>query len=38
MSGSAVAMMIVAMTVVWGGLITAVLLLRRHPEEREDAA
>ncbi|MCI0386035.1 methionine/alanine import family NSS transporter small subunit [Streptomyces sp. CNQ085] len=33
MSAGAVVMMIVAMAVVWGGLLAAVLRLRGHTEE-----
>ncbi|MFP8964088.1 methionine/alanine import family NSS transporter small subunit [Streptomyces nanhaiensis] len=33
MSAGAVAMMIVAMVVVWGGLLAAILKLRGHTEE-----
>ena len=36
MSTSAVVMMIVAMVVVWGGLIAAILKLRGHPDPPED--
>ncbi|MEI7033621.1 methionine/alanine import family NSS transporter small subunit [Streptomyces pratensis] len=32
MSASAIVMMIIAILIVWGGLITAILRLRRHPE------
>ncbi|MGW8060708.1 methionine/alanine import family NSS transporter small subunit [Streptomyces ziwulingensis] len=35
MSTSAIIMMIVAMLIVWGGLITAILRLRKHPEPPE---
>ncbi|UCM87831.1 methionine/alanine import family NSS transporter small subunit [Streptomyces marincola] len=34
MSASAIVMMIVTMAVVWGGLIAAVVRLRRHPDEQ----
>lgn len=37
MSTGAVVMMIVAVAVVWGGLLLAVLRLRRHPEPTEPA-
>ncbi|CAL9400542.1 MULTISPECIES: methionine/alanine import family NSS transporter small subunit [Streptomyces] len=33
MSAGAVVMMIVAMVVVWGGLLAAILKLRGHTEE-----
>ncbi|MTE18727.1 methionine/alanine import family NSS transporter small subunit [Streptomyces sp. TRM43335] len=33
MSAGAVVMMIVAMLVVWGGLLAAILKLRGHPDE-----
>jgi hypothetical protein len=33
MSASAIVMMIVSITLLWGGLVAAVLHLRRHPEE-----
>lgn len=36
MSAGAIVMMIVAITVVWGGLAASVLLLRRFPEQSED--
>lgn len=32
MSTSAIIMMIIAMLIVWGGLIAAILRLRKHPE------
>ncbi|WP_129842556.1 methionine/alanine import family NSS transporter small subunit [Streptomyces sp. RFCAC02] len=32
MSASAIVMMIIAMVVVWGGLVAAVLKLRAHPD------
>lgn len=32
MSGEAIAMMVVAMVVLWGGLVLALLNLRRSPE------
>lgn len=35
MSASAIVMLIVAIVIVWGGLATAIVLLSRHPEERE---
>lgn len=35
MSISAIVMMVISITVLWGGLIAAVLHLRRHPDEPE---
>ncbi|MEU2821354.1 MULTISPECIES: methionine/alanine import family NSS transporter small subunit [unclassified Streptomyces] len=35
MSASAIVMMVVAMLIVWGGLVTAILRLRSHPEPPE---
>lgn len=35
MSASAILMMIVAIAIVWGGLATAIVLLSRHPEQRD---
>ncbi|WP_236239393.1 methionine/alanine import family NSS transporter small subunit [Streptomyces sp. CC228A] len=35
MSTGAVIMMIVAMAIVWGGLVAAILRLRAHPDEPE---
>ncbi|HJE60464.1 MAG TPA: methionine/alanine import family NSS transporter small subunit [Nocardiopsis listeri] len=35
MSTSAIIMMVISIAVLWGGLITAVLHLRRHPDEPE---
>ncbi|MDN6485916.1 methionine/alanine import family NSS transporter small subunit [Ancrocorticia populi] len=32
MSGAAIAMMLVAMVVIWGGMIASGLYLRAHPE------
>ncbi|GAA5162091.1 methionine/alanine import family NSS transporter small subunit [Ornithinimicrobium tianjinense] len=32
MTGISIAMMIVAMIIVWGGLIASILFLRRNPE------
>ncbi|GAA2417367.1 hypothetical protein GCM10010420_54590 [Streptomyces glaucosporus] len=34
MSADAVVMLIVAIVVVWGGLVAAVLKLRGHPDEQ----
>ncbi|MEU0161001.1 methionine/alanine import family NSS transporter small subunit [Streptomyces sp. NPDC006261] len=36
MSTSAIVMMVVAMLIVWGGLITAILRLRGHSEPPEE--
>ncbi|MBF6157349.1 methionine/alanine import family NSS transporter small subunit [Nocardia cyriacigeorgica] len=36
MSTGAIIMMIVAITVVWGGLVASILLLRRFPEAPEE--
>ncbi|MDT0443981.1 methionine/alanine import family NSS transporter small subunit [Streptomyces johnsoniae] len=33
MSASAIVMMIIAMAIVWGGLVAAIVWLRRHPDE-----
>ena len=38
MSGAAIAMMIVAILIIWGGLVFAFVNLSRHPEEPEDDA
>ncbi|WP_079168823.1 MULTISPECIES: methionine/alanine import family NSS transporter small subunit [unclassified Streptomyces] len=35
MSAGAIVMMIVAIGIVWGGLIAAILRLRGHPDEPE---
>ncbi|PWV46838.1 MULTISPECIES: methionine/alanine import family NSS transporter small subunit [Nocardiopsis] len=35
MSTSAIVMMVISITVLWGGLIAAVIHLRRHPDEPE---
>lgn len=35
MSGSAIVMFIVAITILWGGLITSILYLRSHSEVTE---
>ncbi|QOV38839.1 methionine/alanine import family NSS transporter small subunit [Streptomyces ferrugineus] len=32
MSGGAIIMMIIAMLIVWGGLVLAIIQLRRHPD------
>ncbi|GAA3766342.1 methionine/alanine import family NSS transporter small subunit [Salinactinospora qingdaonensis] len=37
MSAGAIAMMLIAIAIVWGGLIAAVLQLRRHPQPPEDS-
>lgn len=31
MTPLAIAMMVVAITIIWGGLVAAILFLRRHP-------
>ncbi|WP_016906895.1 methionine/alanine import family NSS transporter small subunit [Streptomyces xiaopingdaonensis] len=36
MSTSAIVMMVVAIAVVWGGMIAAILKLRGHPDPPED--
>ncbi|MCF6525815.1 methionine/alanine import family NSS transporter small subunit [Streptomyces sp. JJ36] len=36
MSAGAITMMIIAILIVWGGLIAAILKLRGHPEPPED--
>ncbi|RIQ35669.1 methionine/alanine import family NSS transporter small subunit [Jiangella rhizosphaerae] len=33
MSAGAVAMLVVAIVIVWGGLVASVVHLRRHPDE-----
>ncbi len=33
MSGSAIIMMIIAIGIVWGGLVVAIVQLARHPED-----
>lgn len=33
MSTAAIIMMVIAMVTVWGGLVLAVMNLKRHPEE-----
>ncbi len=35
MSASAIVMLIVAIVIVWGGLIAALLRLRTYPDERD---
>ncbi|WP_149184569.1 methionine/alanine import family NSS transporter small subunit [Streptomyces sp. TRM49041] len=35
MSASAIIMMIIAIGIVWGGLVAAILRLRGHPDEPE---
>lgn len=35
MSTSAIAMMVFSITLLWGGLIAAIVHLRRHPDEPE---
>ena len=36
MSTGAIIMMIIAIAVVWGGLVAAIVRLRRHPPEPEE--
>jgi hypothetical protein len=36
MSASAITMMVISMALLWGGLIAAVVHLRRHPEVPDD--
>lgn len=36
MTTSAIVMMAVSIVLVWGGLLTAILHLRRHPEKPEE--
>ncbi|EHK88666.1 methionine/alanine import family NSS transporter small subunit [Saccharomonospora azurea] len=38
MSTSAIVMLIVSIGLVWGGLVLAILRLRRHPDRRDDDA
>jgi hypothetical protein len=38
MSTGAIAMMVIAITLVWGGLIAAIIQLRRHPDRPEEDA
>ncbi len=38
MSASAIVMLIVSIGLVWGGLVLAILRLRKHPEPPEDEA
>lgn len=38
MSTGAIAMLVISVGVVWGGLILALLRLRKHPEQPEDTA
>ncbi|MFE1168506.1 methionine/alanine import family NSS transporter small subunit [Nocardiopsis sp. NPDC058789] len=33
MSTSAIVMMVISITVLWGGLVAAVIHLRRHPDD-----
>lgn len=35
MTATAIVMMIIAMVTIWGGLVTAVVNLARHPETAE---
>ncbi|MCK1813113.1 MULTISPECIES: methionine/alanine import family NSS transporter small subunit [Streptomyces] len=36
MTGGAIIMMIIAMVIVWGGMIGAIIKLTRHPDTPED--
>ena len=36
MNTSAIAMMVISMVFLWGGLILSILHLMRHPEEADD--
>ncbi|MFG3392154.1 methionine/alanine import family NSS transporter small subunit [Streptomyces parvus] len=36
MSTSAIIMMIISMLIVWGGLVAAILRLRRHPQPKDE--
>ncbi|WP_460956597.1 methionine/alanine import family NSS transporter small subunit [Parasphingorhabdus pacifica] len=38
MSPAAIIMMIIAIVLLWGGLLASAIHLRRHPEPREDDA
>ena len=35
MSTAALVMMIVAIVIVWGGLVASIVHLRRHPDQRD---
>jgi flagellar basal body-associated protein FliL len=35
MSASAIVMMIIAIVIIWGGMIAAILRLRKHPHETD---
>ena len=35
MSTSAIVMMVISIAVLWGGLVAAIIHLRRHPDEPE---
>lgn len=37
MTTPAIIMMIIALLLVWGGLVAAIIHLRRHPEEADEA-
>ncbi|MBB4932433.1 hypothetical protein F4561_003253 [Lipingzhangella halophila] len=37
MSTGAIVMLVISLTIVWGGLALAVIQLRRHPEEPENS-
>ncbi|ACU96477.1 methionine/alanine import family NSS transporter small subunit [Saccharomonospora viridis] len=36
MSASAIAMLIISIAILWGGLVLSILRLRKHPEQPED--
>ncbi len=36
MSASAIAMLIISIAILWGGLVLSILHLRKHPEQPED--
>jgi len=38
MTGPAITLMLVAIVIIWGGLVFALVNLSRHPEEPEDDA
>ncbi|MCT2593250.1 methionine/alanine import family NSS transporter small subunit [Streptomyces sp. N2-109] len=38
MSAAAVTMMCIAIVIVWGGLVAAILRLRKHPDVPDDDA
>ncbi|MFF3287420.1 methionine/alanine import family NSS transporter small subunit [Streptomyces sp. NPDC003023] len=38
MSASAIVMMTIAMIIIWGGLLAAILRLRKHPHETDPSS